>query len=324
MFRSRLKALAMVIATLAAAAIAPAGAGAAGRVPAQGIYQECPSAAVAQCAAQLSMIGRAGFTRALNYTIWAGSPAQILTLAATAQRDHVKLIWPLNAPAWRGQRSLTATYPQLAAGCGCQTNAQMIDYAISLVRSLPATWGYYIGDELPSSDVPAVASLAAQVRVLDPGHGLLYTGTAWPSVAQSLNPFMTAASALGADIYPVGWDAPLSSVKSTATAVMSLTRRHHRAGVVVLQTFDWSQYQQTPGGGGWPTSAQMRTMRNLAIGADPSMVLWYNLSDIERSADPQAHWRALTKAAFGKSAPSARASRAHRGRARRRRRRHRG
>jgi hypothetical protein len=281
----------------------PASARPAVALPPQGLYEECAPSDQAQCAGELSLMGGAGFRLAVNYTAWYGSAAQIQAYAAEAQSAGVKIIWPLDDTAWRDAgtaSSLPAGYPYLAPDCGCATNAAFLRYAIALVRSLPATWGYYIGDELDPSQAPEVAALAAAVRALDPGHPLLYVGQGGPETAFNLRPFESAAGTVGADVYPVGQDVPTSYVGGVAASVGRLSSAAHTHPAMVLQAFSWGQYPtelQAPDPR-WPTSNEMRQMRDQALQAKPSMILWYSLKDINDSPDPQAHWHDLVSAAF--------------------------
>lgn len=272
-------------------------------LPPQGVYEECEPLDQQQCASELSQIGGAGFKLALDYSGWYGSASQIQAYAREAQADGVSLIWPLNYSAWRDPGSgttLLSSYPKLAADCGCATNAGFISYAIRLAGSQPATWGYYVGDELAPSDAPAVAALAATVRKLDPGHPLLYVANGSSNLTATLQPFASIVNVLGADAYPIGTAASLSEVAGIAQAVGRLSRSAGSRPALVLQAFSWSQY---PGAvhtldPRWPTEAEMQAMRNQALAADPAMILWYSIYDVLRSDDPAGHWRALVQAAF--------------------------
>ncbi|MHB8656854.1 MAG: hypothetical protein ACYC91_02715 [Solirubrobacteraceae bacterium] len=270
-------------------------------LPPQGLYEECAPYDQQQCAGELAQMAHGGFRLALNYTAWYGSAAEIRAYAAEAQADGIKLIWPLNAVAWRGAASLVSTYPDLAVDCGCTTNAQFLRYAISLVASLPATWGYYVGDELNPLQAVSVAGLSAQLRALDAGHPLLYIGQTHPDLIANLLPFLSSSDVIGADPYPVGTGTPLSSVATAASSVEHLTQTGHKRSAMVLQAFSWSEYpnEMSAVNPHFPTVSEMATMRNAALASNPSMILWYNLHDLLQSDDPAGHWRDLVAAAFG-------------------------
>jgi hypothetical protein len=275
---------------------------AAAALPPQGLYEECAPSNQQQCAGELAQMGTAGFRLALNYSAWDGSAADIQTYASEAQTDGVKLIWPLNDSAWRDGSSLAATYPTLAGNCGCASNDGFLQYAIGLVRSLPATWGYYIGDEVDPSHASQVAALATKLRALDPTHPLLYIGQSYPDTATNLGPFLLSADVVGADIYPIGAGGSPSLVSDVANTVQQLDAKAHRQSAIALQAFDWTQY---PGqlqlvNPRWPTEIEMRNMRDRAAITNPSMILWYSIYDILRSDNPAKHWHDLRTAAFGR------------------------
>jgi hypothetical protein len=309
------------VTTLAIVLLAPAAASAA--LPPQGLYEECAPSNQQQCAGELQQIGSAGFRLALNYTAWYASAADLEAYASEAQSAGVKLIWPLNYSAWRDPGSaatLASAYPVLAADCGCSSNAAFLQYVIGLVRSFPATWGYYIGDEVDVLAAPMVSALASDVRSLDPTHPLLYVGQSFPSLANNLQPFLGTADVVGADVYPVGEGRPVSVVGNVATALSTLTTGSRSRPAMVLQAFSWSQYPTEINAVDprWPTEEEMRTMRNDALLAHPSMILWYDFSDIQRSDAPGQHWNDLEAAAFApRAATAARASKVRKHRRRR-------
>jgi hypothetical protein len=272
--------------------------------PPQGLYEECAPSNQQQCASELAQMGTAGFRLALNYTAWYGSAADIQAYASAAQAQGIKLIWPLNSLPWHSDTSLATTYPALAASCGgCTTNDAIRQYAVNLVRSLPATWGYYIGDEEASSVAPAIAGLARTVRALDPSHQLLYIGQSYPNVVSTLQPFMSSADVIGADVYPIGEGQPTSAVGPIAAKVAQIASAAGKRAAMVLQAFSWTQYPTEIAAINprWPTETDMHQMLEQAVAANPSMILWYNLSDIQRSDNPAQHWQDLVTAAFGKS-----------------------
>ncbi|MGA2929987.1 MAG: hypothetical protein ABSG43_29160, partial [Solirubrobacteraceae bacterium] len=286
--------------------------GASAPLPPQGLYEECAPSAGQQCAAELSQMGTAGFQLALNYTAWSGTAAEIQAYATEAQAAGIKLIWPLNASAWRDpstDTSLLTTYPDLASDSNATTNAQFLLYAIYLVSSLPATWGYYVGDELDPSDSTEVASLASEIRAADPNHPLLYIGAPDDNgdPTPNLTPFLSSVNVIGADVYPIGEGLPLSFVGDVAGDVQQVVQGTGVKTAMVLQAFSWTQYPTEltdPVNPRWPTETEMRQMRNQALTASPSMILWYNLKDIDDSGNATGHWDDLVTAAFGSSSSS--------------------
>src|SRR5680860_348107 len=203
-----------VVATLALAALAASPAGSADglgprtalpaverAIPPQGLYEGCaPRVGLGACVERLGVIDNAGFELVLNYSAWYGSPAEVLGYADAAAALGLKLIWPLNHPAWRSAAGLAATYPGFADGSE-PGNEAFIATAIALVAQHPATWGFYVGDEVPAAEAGAVARLSATVRLLAPDRPQLYV--ARPGAAR-LAPFASFVNVAGVTAYPLG------------------------------------------------------------------------------------------------------------------------
>jgi hypothetical protein len=307
------RAAALAAAALAAAAVTLTSPSAAAappdvRLPPQGLYEGCAPEAGDACIERLAAIRAAGFRYVLNYSSWYGSPVAVRRYADAAAALGLRLIWPLNNPAWRGLDDLGATYSGFAAETGkleppgaglpgaAPGDAEFIARAIGVAAGLPATWGFYIGDELPRAEAGRVRRLSEAVRALAPDKPQLYI--ARPGMAR-LGPFARLADVAGADAYPVGSSDP--SVRRAAQSARTVTAAAGVRTAMVLQAFSWSQYRPDPGLGtaGFPNRRELTAMRNAAIrNANPTMILWYSYQDILRSDDPSGRWRALTNAAF--------------------------
>jgi hypothetical protein len=74
---------------------------------------------------------------------------------------------------------------------------------------------------------------------------------------------------------------------------------------MVLQAFNWSQYPNEADAVNphFPTQPEMLAMRDSALVHKPSMILWYDLADIQRSDNPAKHWQDLVSAAFAPFSP---------------------
>ena len=251
-------------------------------LPLQGSYENCgPATNEEMCLERLDELHGAGITVVLNYWAWSASPAQVIRYADRAKALEMQLIWPA-LPEEAPERS----YPLLAEGCGCEGTA-LIQYAIRLVRGHPATWGYYVGEEvlyLPSPAAMAVHSYAATVHRADRVKPRLYvTWGGWgPSAMRRLlNPFADDAEFLGADYYPVGVNKSdgVSGAGAVAKATKAVADEHGRDTVAVLQAFSWaSEPTLAPRGDHrWPTVSEMRRMRNLSyLRGDPAIILWFD------------------------------------------------
>lgn len=266
-------------------------------LPPQGLYEGCsPGAAGEVCIAHLAEIRAAGFRYVLNYSSWYGSPAAVLRYADAAATIGLQLIWPLNHPAWRDLGRLAPTYSTLAEGRTGLPNTELTSHAVSLVARHPATWGFYIGDELPVAEAERVRELSAVVRRLAPDKPQLYV--ARPGAAR-LEPFASFADVAGADAYPVGSRDP--DVRQAARSARMVTSAAGVRTAMVLQAFSWSQYLPGTLLPHYPGESTLRAMRDAAIRhADPVMILWYSYQDILRSDDPDRRWRELTRAAFSR------------------------
>ena len=148
----------------------------------QAIYQDC-NLDGASCSgpagdtatSQLDAIAAANFSVVMNYSVFWGTEAELLAYAARAESDHVKIMWAFNDPAFakfsgRSGKFLINDYGEISATCGCSTNEGFLQYLVKLVKDLPATYGYSIGDE-PAPDTAAdVQNLYNMIRAVDPHH----------------------------------------------------------------------------------------------------------------------------------------------------------
>jgi hypothetical protein len=281
-----------LLALLVAPCTAPAATGSP-TLPPQGIYEGCaPAAELRACVARLTTIRSAGFQYVLNYSAWYGSPAEIQDYADAAVALDLQLIWPLNHPAWRGSGSLDATYTDLSEAEDL-SNSELIGQAIDMVRGHPATWGFYVGDEVSPTEADRVAWLSATVRQLAPNRPQLYV--ARPDAAL-LKPFLPLIDIAGFDTYPVGSADP--RVWRVASLARSLATASGTPTAIVLQAFSWSQYQpDLPAA--YPSKRRLQIMRDAAIRyGSPALILWYSYQDILRSDAPRQRWSNLRHAAF--------------------------
>jgi hypothetical protein len=270
-------------------------------LPPQGLYEQCaPNSSTLDCGQRLKLMADAGFTYVLNYTAWHGNEKQVLRFADQAEAVGLKVIWPLNDHSWRDGSEMRKAYRYLWPDCDCSTGAEFKRFAIDLVKDHPATWGFYIGDELvpTAENVAQVSRLAAEVRLAAPGKPLLYVTLPRHNLAAQLEPFAPLADVAGTDYYPVGLDPDLSQVPQVAATTHSVTAQHGTRSALVLQAFSWSQYEPE-GSTRFPTRAEMLAMRDMAIDSgQPDVLFWYAFNDLFDTAEPMAHWADLRAAAF--------------------------
>jgi hypothetical protein len=277
-------------------------------LPPQGVYEACgPAESGQKCLDRLAHIRGGGFTLVLNYRQWWASAEDIRRYAETADRLGMKIIWPFDSAPWRMGGDLRARYPELAASCGCSDNESFKRYVVGLVKDLPATWGYYVGDEVPQDQHAQAKAFADQIKALDPTHPTLYVSLEVPATqGANLASFADTADVLAGDYYPVGGTDPVDSVGTVAGDVGRVASTNAKPSGMVLQAFSWEMYPEKQGvGHQWPTAAEMQRMRDLSLErARPSLILWYSYFDIVGSSDPARHWDDLVAAAFAPLPPA--------------------
>ena len=281
------------------AAVGPAPARAA--LPPQGVYDQC-APATDDCATNLKMIADAGFKYVLNYTAWYGSAEQVRQYADEAQAMGLQVIWPLNDHAWRDGTNLRSYYRYLGPDCSCSTNAQFKQWALGLVKDHPATWGFYVGDELSPTvtNVAQTHALENEVKSIAPGKPTMYVTIPNDNgvLTSQLQPFADVADYVGSDYYPVGKASTMDGVSNYASETREATARAGTNPIFVLQAFSWSSYDSSMPDR-FPTRSEMQQMRDMAIGSgNPQMLLWYAFNDVMRSSNPSGNWESVKAAAF--------------------------
>lgn len=276
----------------------------------QGVYEGCaPYNGETACLNRLQQIAGGGFGLVMNYDALYATQAQILTYANKAHSLGMKIIWSMNAPAfWNGD--IRSYYSSLASTCNCTDNAGFTRYFVSLVKTLPATWGYYVGDEVDPSNHDKVKAFTDIVKQADPNHTRLFIGSSpfASGIPTALSPFTDTADVLGTDYYPVGrTDIPdgINKTADIAKAVQTVADQNNKQSAMVLQAFNWGwgapsnmSYlcQPFPSCVPTPTTDQMILMKNLTLqNATPRLILWYDYFDILRYDFTQ--WNNLVTAA---------------------------
>lgn len=270
-------------------------------LPSQGVYEQC-APATQDCGPRLKAIADAGFQYVLNYTAWYGSAQQVRDYADEARAVGLKVIWPLNDHAWRDGTDLRSYYRYLGPDCHCSTNAQFKQWALGLVKDHPATWGFYVGDELSptSQNVSQTAALEQEVKSIAPGKPTMYVTIPNDNgvLTTQLQPFAGVADYVGADYYPVGKANSMDGVSNYASETRQMTAGAGSNPIFVLQAFSWDSYDSSMADR-FPTRSEMQQMRDMAIGSgDPQMLLWYAFNDVMRSSNPTENWENVKAAAF--------------------------
>ncbi|MFZ0734120.1 MAG: hypothetical protein WAM79_17495 [Candidatus Sulfotelmatobacter sp.] len=281
----------------------------------QAIYQDCnldgqscSGPAGDTATSQLDKIGAANFSVVLNYSVFWGTESEVRAYAANANARHLKIMWTFNDPDFakysgKSGKYLIDDYGEMSATCGCSTNKGFLQYLVKLVKDLPATYGYSIGDEPAPDTASNVQNLYNIIRALDSKHPQMVNAT-WddannPSLAnlrKYLAPF-GFADILGADYYPVGTGAPASDTATAASDVDTIATADGKPAEMALQAFNWGQYPDDGVCSGsqctYPTPRQLRTMlRDAATEAKPKVIFWYDYWDTVNAGQ----WNTLVRA----------------------------
>jgi hypothetical protein len=268
----------------------------------QAIYQDCnldgggcSGPAGDTAISQLDKIAAANFSVVLNYSVFWTTKEELLAYAARAHSRHLKIMWTFNDPDFatysdKPGKYLINDYSEIAATCGCTTNKGFLEYLVNLVKDLPATYGYNIGDEPTPNTAASVQNLYNIIRAVDSKHPEMVNAT-WdnatdPSLAnlrKYLVPFHFG-DILGADYYPIGTGASAGDTATAASDVHTIATTYGKAAEIALQAFNWGQY---PGDGvctgsqcTYPTTHQLQTMlRDAATDAKPKVIFWYDYWD---------------------------------------------
>jgi hypothetical protein len=283
-----------------------------GVLPPQGLYDSCLIQEEA-CASHLDVLAEHGFKLILNYGQLYGNSAAQIAYADRADALGMQIIWSINyRPDWTAD-NLLAKYPELAAECNCRDNLGFITYFINLVKDHPATWGYYLADEVSPDEHDRLLVYSDLIRRLDPDHPRLYI------VAGSNDPmelyfnfpsFMQdTADIMGPCYYPYGYIDPGDSLsRYTGEAARLSQEWASQLGLqpaIVLQAFSQIRYAEVPLCMPWPDCApfpsyeQMKAQRDQTLlNAQPAILLWWTYQDILQTDDPARHMDDLAAAAF--------------------------
>jgi hypothetical protein len=228
---------------------------------------------------RFSAMRSAGLNTVLNYATFRMSIKGNLRYARAAQQHGVRVLWALHYYA---------------------PDAPRLSWKLRLVKrtkELPATLGYYVGDEVMfgTDEARQMEELTAYIESRTKKKTLY---TAEPNPAE-VTPFAGWTDWLAVDPYPVGYPAGAGGTAAEEVgAAMSWAGAAVRpsALAVALQLFSWSYYQGVDGHGvtaRWPTPEEVDSMRRAAEGAWPKVVLWfsfYNVTDRRRARRSLAYW----------------------------------
>lgn len=282
-------------------------------LPVQGLFDSCV-AYDPDCMNHLDLFDTAGFKLVLNYGTFYDRTSSLIAYANRAQSLGMKIIWCTQYRPEMGVDNtyLIKKYPDLARESSCQDNTCFVRYVVNLVKDHPATWGYYVGDEVDPLEHDKMKYYTDLIQSADPNHPRLFVVSGSYDMEQyfTFPSFMADLTEVYApDVYPYGFRVAGNQLTDLTGIVVSHTRywsaRVGLKGAVVLQAFNSARYDCYTPPCTFPTYEQMKDQRDQAIQfSSPEFILWWTFEDIlKEGADWQSHWRDLVAAAFS-SPPS--------------------
>lgn len=300
-----------------------------GLVDGQGVYTSCDPTSAA-CVDDLNILADAGVSLVINYGQFAPDTtlrAEVL-YAQAASALGMRIIWSFKNFVYgaNGGTELPRAYPvmtnSLLASDTCYslptTNYGFVNCLARNLGPLAATWGYYIGDELPASAEPSLRRMDDAIWDADRWHQRLYvanggSGTLNTSALQAYGStysdgFETHpdATVIAEDVYPIGTSLTANAAAVTGEITAGLGEMAAQDGIsyaIVLQAYSLDEYHDDytwcsslavcP----YPTVDQMVAMRDSAVeGHHPRLILWYSYFDVLNSDNYALRWSNLTAA----------------------------
>jgi hypothetical protein len=282
-------------------------------LPPQGLYDSCVPYE-ADCVNHLNTLAEKGFTLILNYGQLYGTTASQIAYADRAQSLGMKVIWSILFRPEMPDDWMIGKYTEMARESQCTDNDCFIKYFINLVKDHPATWGYYVADEVePAEYLSKMQGWTDLVKELDPKHPrLLVTAGSNDPMEQYyyFHSYMAdLVDVFGPDYYPYGYiDAgnnPSRFTGAAANHAQYWADKLNKESAIVLQAFSQIRYAATPLCMPWPICApfpsyeQMKAQRDqVLLNSHPSIILWWTYADILETKDPMRHLDDLAAAAF--------------------------
>jgi hypothetical protein len=281
-------------------------------LPPQGLYDSCVPD-TEDCLNHLDVLAVKGFSLILNYGQLYGDTKSQLAYADRAHAAGIKVIWAILPHFDRADDWMITTYPTLAANSNCSDNYCLIKYFVDHVKDHPATWGYYIADEIRPSEYADLKKWSNVIREADPNHPRLLVTAGTNDPMEQYYWFYSymsdVADIFGPDYYPYGYiesgDSLTRFTGATASHAQYWADKLGGESLMVLQVFSLARYSETPLCALWPECArfptyeQMKAQRDQTImNSHPAVILWWTYADILRTENPQATLDELAKAAF--------------------------
>jgi len=282
-------------------------------LPPQGLYDSCvPS--YPDCLNHLDTLGAKGFGLILNYGQLYSNSASQIAYADRAKSVGMKVIWALQYETKKSKDWMITSYPELAAESHCLDNYCLIAYFVNLVKHHPATWGYYVADEISPEEYEDMKKWTDVIRENDPSHPRLFVTAGSNDPMEQFYGFHSymrdLADVFGPDYYPYGYINNGNSLTTltgeTAKSAQYWADKLDGDSAMVLQAFSMTRYASTPLCFPWPRCApfpnyeQMKAQRDqVLLNSTPAIILWWTYQDILKTDNPTQHLNELASAAFG-------------------------
>jgi hypothetical protein len=281
-------------------------------LPPQGLYDSCvPDDA--DCLDHINTLSEKGFTLILNYGQLYGTSAGQVAYADRAQAQGMKVIWCIQYRPNLPDDWMISKYTELARESQCAENSCLIQYFVNLVKDHPATWGYYVADEVAPAEYSKMKEWTDLVKKLDPQHPRLFVTAGSNDPMEQYYRFHSYMGDLvdvfGPDYYPYGYIEAGNDISRFTGAAANHAQywadKLNKEGAIVLQAFSQIRYSTVPLCMPWPICApfpsyeQMKAQRDqVLLNSHPSLILWWTYADILETKDPTQHLEDLAAAAF--------------------------
>lgn len=304
-----------------------------GSVPTQGIFDNCDLGnGVGTCEQDLVQMHQAGLQVVVMSAQW-DTMDEISQYASYAQSIGMSVMWELDDPgfwggAWIGS-SAAADWSSFSTACGCTDSNQVLDYMISWLGGLPATYGYYAADDstLEPNQAAGLREYVSQIKSADPNHMVMIG-----SAEGQGSTYYSSGATIGNEIYPettrslmpAGQNlAVWQSVQESITQDQRSATQTGTSSAFILQAFSFGDNlsdgeavgacsasmseSQCAGRLQFPSAGVELALRNDALQyAQPKLILWYTYSQ----ASQGSHWSDLTSVVNAQYPVSASAARA--------------
>jgi hypothetical protein len=297
------------------------------------MFDSCDlSNGVPACEQDLLQMRDAGLQVVVMSASW-DTQDEISQFATYAQSFGMSIMWELDDPgfwggAWVGS-SAAADWSAFSAPCGCTATNQVLDYMISWLAALPATYGYYAADDstLEPNQAAGLRQYVDQIKSVDPTH-MVMVGS---SQGQGTTYYSSGAT-IGNEIYPESTRSLMpagqnlavwESVQESMTQDQRAAAREGASSAFILQAFSFGDNLSDGEAVGacsasmsqaqcasrlqFPSASVELALRNDALEyANPKLILWYTYGQ----ASQGSHWGDLTsavKAQYPVNASTARA-----------------